>query len=127
MCTILRQSPMDVSRILCDNGLDSWTIKRDEESTLAKIAILYQLANGCVEYSTEFRRMCKLLEAHVDNLNLETPNLVKSIEVALKQFPDSMFTDAVNSAKDTPYKFARIVNHVAKEMVGLYSYLGPKA
>ena len=26
-----------------------------------------------------------------------------------------------------PDRFARIVNHVAKEVVGLYSYLGPKA
>ena len=33
--------------------------------------------------------------------------------------------DAVNAAKDIPDKFARVVNHVAKEVVALNSYLGP--
>ena len=91
VCTILRQSPIDVNRILCDNGLDSWIIKSNEESTLAKIAILYQLANGCVKYTKEFRRMCRLLQAHVENSNLETPNLTKTIGVALGQFKDYVF------------------------------------
>ena len=35
--------------------------------------------------------------------------------------------DAVHAAKDIPDKFARVVNHVAKEVVALSSYLGPKA
>ena len=38
-----------------------------------------------------------------------------------------MFTDTVNAARHTPDKLARMVNHVAEEVVGLYSYLGPKA
>ena len=79
VCTILRDSPMEINRILCDNGLDIWCIKKDKKSTLCKIAILYQLANGCVEYTREFGRMYRLLEAHVNKMNLETPNLVKSI------------------------------------------------
>ena len=67
VCTLLRESPMDVNRVLCSDGLDSWCIKQEEESTLCKIAILYQLALCCCDYSTEFRRMCRLLQAYVSN------------------------------------------------------------
>ena len=70
---------MEVHRILCTKGLESWCIKRDKESTLCKIAILYQLVLGTYDYTTDFRRMCKLLEAHSSS-----PDLVKYIEVAFE-------------------------------------------
>ena len=56
--TLLRESPMNVNRALISNSLDNWCVKPDEEVTLCKITILYQLALGCSDYPTEFRMMC---------------------------------------------------------------------
>ena len=43
--------------IVC--GLQEWVIKLQEDSTLAKIAILYQLALASKEYAEETRSICK--------------------------------------------------------------------
>ena len=52
VCRLLRESPMSINQALCNHGLESWIIRPEEECTLAKISILYQLANGCLEYTT---------------------------------------------------------------------------
>ena len=74
VCTMLQLSSLRINRMLYDNGLESWMMKRDEESTLAKTAILNQLANGCFDYSTELRRRCNLLQVHMENSDSKTPN-----------------------------------------------------
>ena len=51
--------------------------------------------------------MCRLLEA-----NPSSPDLVRYIEVAFKQFKDNMLMDGVNAAIDISDKFARVLNHV---------------
>ena len=119
VCVILKMSPVRINRMLCDNGRDGCIIKMDEGSTLAKIAILNQLANGCVDYSTELRRRCVLLQVHMENSNLKEPNLTEIIRVALGQFTSEMFVKSISNAVETTDKFTRIVNHIAKEVVSL--------
>ena len=49
------------------------------------------------------------------------------IEVAFKQFMDNMFRDWINAMNNLSNKCARVVNHVAKEIVALHCYLGANA
>ena len=72
VCRLLLETPLEVNRILRANDLEGWCIKREEDSTLGKIAILYQLTLGACEYTADFRRMCKLYEAHSSAPDLQT-------------------------------------------------------
>ena len=49
------------------------------------------------------------------------------IRVALGQFNNKMFVRSIDNATDTTDKFAGVINYVAQEIVGLYTYLGSKA
>ena len=72
-----------------------------------------------VKYTAEFRRMCRLYEAHSS-----APDLQNNIEVALGQFKDKAFMYDINAADTTSDKF---VNYIAKYIITLNCYLGAKA
>ena len=107
--------------------MEGWIIKKDEEPTLAKIAILNQLANGCTDFSTELRWRCSLLQVHLENSASQKPSLTEMIPVALGQFNNEVFVRSIDNAAKTTDKFARVINFVAQEIFGLYTYLGSKA
>ena len=49
------------------------------------------------------------------------------IRVALRQFNNELFVRSIDNAAETKDKFAQVINFVAQEIVGLYTYLGSKA
>ena len=115
---------MSINQALCNHGLESWIIRPEEECTLAKISILYQLANGCLEYTAEFRRLCFTLGEYVKKRNLDGPELSKFVDIGMKQFTDRVVVEAILQSKDVSDKYARLGNFIAREVVALYPYLG---
>ena len=127
VCTLLHMTPNAVNKALYDNGLSTWCIKKDEEQTCPKLAILLQLSNGCTEYSPDMRRSCKILQNHLEHFPSDRPTLTEMIRIELGQFTRDLFIKTVDKTANTSDKFGRIVNAEAKEFVRLYLYLGSKA
>ena len=126
MCTMLQMSPLTVNKMLHENGLEGWMIRKDEEPTPAKIAILNQLANGCPKFSTELRRRCSLVQMHLENFASQQPSLTEMIRVALGQFNNELFVRAIGTAAGTTDKLACVINFVARKLLHCILTWGPK-
>ena len=110
----------DINYTLVACGLQEWAIQQKEDSTLAKIAILYTLALAAKEYSDENRKISREVMEKAGRDELSKINCL--INNGITTFPRVEIARTQRAID----KLTLVANAASKSIIGLTSYISSK-